>query len=213
MAVNEPGRLPCGRDPLELEMRVLASGVVDPLADDEHVQSCPWCREVVDAVVLQQLAVAELRTETVAAPANLAGEVMRGVWQELRVGRWIALPSTEGPASASDLAISQTLRRLVDDVPDVEVSELRLIDPRDLAVAADRAVVEPDPRAAPTGPGVRLEISVRLGRQLGEVAGGVREVVRSGMLLHCGLDCPTVDIVVTDLLDEVPAGPAIGGVR
>lgn len=219
MAVNDPSRLPCGRDPLELEALVAGPDPLGAVAADDHVSTCPFCREVVDALLLQREAAAQLRGETVPAPAGFTTSVMRGVLAELRPGRWTALPTPDGPASVSELAIGQTLRRLVEQLPDVEVGELRLLEPSELTLDGllpeDVDDAPPLRTSAPSGPGVRLEISVRLGRALAEVTGQIRSVVRTGMLTHLGLDCPTVDIAVVDLLDVDPVDelPVRGGQR
>ncbi|MDQ2845437.1 MAG: hypothetical protein M3Y77_03600 [Actinomycetota bacterium] len=179
---NEPGRLSCGRDPLEV-VDLARLGVLD-----EHSRSCRYCRAAI-AAGEQHLRLADsLRELPVQAPASLLPAVMTTVWAELRPGRNIPLPASHGSAFATERAIAATVQQGLDELPDLLVHLCRL-------------QVSNDAHPHPVEQPLRIEVRAAAAypTDLTALADSARIHAAGILLSQFGLTPHTIDVFFVDI--------------
>ncbi|MGW2831951.1 Asp23/Gls24 family envelope stress response protein [Streptomyces sp. NPDC001286] len=177
--------LPCGRL-LSHTWRAWEEGI-----DDDHVRSCPWCREAVGELDQLETAVRGLRDDAAEASAwdaePLTRRVMDVVRLELRPGRPLPLGEPAEDLWVMEAVAARVLRAAAETVPGVRAGSCRLLDGREDGTR-DGTV------------GARLDIHAPADAVLPDVADRVRRCVREAADRELGMTLAAVDIRVIDLV-------------
>ena len=193
-----PDPLPCGRDPLEL-VDQFRRGRSDP-----HSRSCAYCRAAIATDIQTAAFTQYLKDLPVRAPDTLLPSVMKRVWTELRPGRTIPIESEQGPAFATEQAITTLLIDALDQLPDIIVHtcRLRLMDPADAEshetdIGARREVQsagEPDQSMQ-----IQIQAAAAFSVDLHELGGVTRSAVAAALMSQFGLRADAIDIDFVDV--------------
>ncbi|WP_055554084.1 hypothetical protein [Streptomyces sp. NBRC 110028] len=127
----------------------------------------------------------------------------QAVRQQLRLGRLLPLGGPGDGAWLTERAADAVLRRAADALPGVRLGALRiaLADPQ---AAAPPAVPAPPSALPPGALRVEAEFAATADRPLPVTADRLRGVLLGAAADRLGLAVETVDLRVTDVLDEVP---------
>ncbi|MDN3026023.1 Asp23/Gls24 family envelope stress response protein [Streptomyces sp. S.PB5] len=190
-------RLPCGRELADV-WRQWEEGPVDP-----HTRACPHCSAALHELDALEDVVRQARADEPAQDDGgaLVERVMDVVRLELRPGRTLPLGTPAEDDWIVEAAAAKVFRAAADSLPGVRASSCRVA-PQDPAVTGSRA------RGPVT---VRIEVAVAMTVNLRQVAEQVRERVLAAADDQLGMAVGSVDVTVTDVLDD--EDPAKGGPR
>ncbi|MFD3573072.1 Asp23/Gls24 family envelope stress response protein [Streptomyces sp. NPDC058644] len=184
--------LPCGRA-LSHVWEQGEAGVPDP-----HADSCPHCRQALDALRHLEGIVTQTRDTAPREPdtSALTGRVMDVVRLELRPGRTLPLGDEDEDAWIVEAAAARTVRAAAESLPGVRAGSCR-IDPLE-----DEASPAPAGRLARGPVRVRVDVQVPLAWHLPEVADRVRDRVLDAADGELGMRIAAVDVTITDVIDD-----------
>lgn len=156
---------------------------------DPSIDDSPECRAALDALEqLSRTTRAALEAEAAQSPVDdgWVGRILDGIRLDVQSGRRVRIAHSDAGA---DLALTEgAVRALVRGVGDA-------VD----GVIVGRCVLDGDVETPGSPIAVHLDISVRYGDPLAEVAAHVRELVASELARHAELTIASVDVTVTDV--------------
>lgn len=159
---------------------------------DPSIDDSPECRAALAALERLSRTTAEvLAAEAESAPLDegWVSRILDGIRLDVKAGRRIpvAHPDPAADLGLTEGAVRALIRSVGDGIDGVLVGRCRL----------DGEIETP---GAPVA--VHIEISVRFGEPLAEVATRVREAVAAELARHAELAIESVDVTVTDVRDE-----------
>ncbi len=231
MAVNgaagdtPSGRLPCGREPVDVWDHVAAGQL------DDHEADCPYCQGVVGEYEALAPSTRELLDGPVEPPGALLERVMSVVRSGRRSGGAVSVASALGPVRL-DLGVVRTvLVGAADAYPGARVRSCRVevaadgtgppdrtgpadgTGPADRRVPTDRDAGDAALPGGLAGPLVDVVISLaaRMGTDVRIAADEVRGAVRRAARDEVGLAVGQIHVDVVDLFesDTAPVGAAL----
>ncbi|TVL90977.1 hypothetical protein [Streptomyces sp. SAJ15] len=138
----------------------------------------------------------------------VADRLARTVREQLGIGRLLPLGGPADGAWLTERAADGVLRAAARAVPGVRLDRLRigLADP----ARTEPPALPPPPSALPPGP-LRVEATLAtvMDRPIPEAAEALRTALHTASTRRLGLRVERVDLRVTGLVDEPPAGPAV----
>ncbi|WP_329274568.1 Asp23/Gls24 family envelope stress response protein [Streptomyces sp. NBC_01451] len=196
--------LPCGRL-LSRTWNDWEQRSDDTDANDDHLRSCPHCRQAVSGLDRLESVVRGLQEEADASAYDagpLTRRVMDVVRLELRPGRPLPLGEPAEDLWIMEAVAARALRAAAETVAGVRAGSCRLFDaPADGSVDAlpdaDADALSDD---ATRAVGIRLDIHAPADVSLPDLAARVRERVWEAADRELGIVVAAVDIRVTDLL-------------
>lgn len=159
---------------------------------DPSIDDSPECRAALAALERLSRTTAEaLAAEAENAPLDegWVSRILDGIRLDVKAGRRIPVvhPDPAADLGLTEGAVRALIRSVGDSIDGVLVGRCRL----------DGEIETP---GAPVA--VHIEISVRFGEPLAEVATRVREAVAAELARHAELAIESVDVTVTDVRDE-----------
>lgn len=159
---------------------------------DPSIDDSPECRAALAALERLSRTTAEaLAAEAESTPLDegWVSRILDGIRLDVKAGRRIPVvhPDPAADLGLTEGAVRALIRSVGDSIDGVLVGRCRL----------DGEIETP---GAPVA--VHIEISVRFGEPLAEVATRVREAVAAELARHAELAIESVDVTVTDVRDE-----------
>lgn len=171
-------RLACGR-----ELDDLWEGL--DRAPDEHEQDCATCQAARDSMSMVQDATASMRLENESpemTPSPRLAESIKSLarTQVRRDRTFVVIHDDDGEVTASEWAVVQSIRRVLDPLPELRVQRVRI-------------------STTERGLALTLRIVVALGLRAPEVADGVRSLTEQELRRQLRQAVDRVDVEVGDM--------------
>jgi uncharacterized alkaline shock family protein YloU len=211
-----PDRLPCGV-PLDNLLRQVAEGIA--ASDAAHQEACPHCRAALAELAEFWAPVHRMAGEDVRAPASLTSTIMERVRPMATHGWHAVLTGTPGVTRIAAWVVAVIARRAAAGVPGVGSVRGQVTPPPVSVRSVSAEVVRGGPsssqRAAAAGVGtagrrvvIRVDVTADPGISLPTLAHEIRRRVTAEVTTMTGLSVEAVDVLVSDLVEEVDDGPA-----
>ncbi|WP_371502919.1 hypothetical protein OG871_37315 [Kitasatospora sp. NBC_00374] len=178
--------LACGRPLTQVWRHAHTEDTPDP-----HTARCPYCQQALQSLATLEQATAALRATEQTSGHHLAGDVMRAVRAEMRLGRILPLDDPTLDLRVAENTAAKLLRQAADHVPGAQAVSCRLTPVGDTAIHVSMTLAA-DPH-----------------RPLHPLAAQVRAAVLRAAEHHVGLRVLRVDIHIADLLPPPDAEAAL----
>ncbi|MFJ4851551.1 MULTISPECIES: Asp23/Gls24 family envelope stress response protein [unclassified Streptomyces] len=151
-------------------------------AADNHLSTCPYCREATEGLAALNTATTALREQEPPSSQQLISRVMDIIRNEVRLGPMVPLDDVTRSLQIAEHTAAAVLRRAADSIPGVTTASCRII-------PADQSA----------GVSVSITLAAVLGRPLQETAALVRHAVNAAADHALGLRVTAVDVTVIDV--------------